>query len=120
MPLRMHPREPMVRTAENDLRKAISDVVFRKYDGERLSPGEQLRVVNAACSDWIANEAKYTIREERHGDASKPGGLAPDVGPQDLVNEMLRVLEDWTEGNETVVGAFARLDAVFQKVRRTG
>lgn len=69
--MRIHPREEQTRKAENELRSAILDIVQK----HKLTEGEALRVVNEACSSWIAGVAKYAIREERHGDATKPGGL---------------------------------------------
>ncbi len=69
--MRIHPRDILVRHAENELREALADLVKK----HALTEAEALRVVNAALSDWVAGVAKYAIRGERHGDPSKPGGI---------------------------------------------
>ncbi len=69
--MKIHPREPRVRQAENELRTALADIV-KKYD---LTDGEALAIVNAALSGWVGGVAKYAIREERHGNTDTPGGL---------------------------------------------
>ena len=70
---RLHPRERIVRKAENDLRSAVIDIVHKA----ELTTGESLQVVNGALSGWIAGVAKHAIREERHpGEPDKPGGFA--------------------------------------------
>lgn len=65
----IHPREHAVRAAEIKLREAIATATAG------LTEAEALRAVNAVASEWIATCARYAIREERHGDTSKPGGL---------------------------------------------
>ena len=70
--MRIHPRETTVRRAESELREEILRVV-EKHD---LTEAEALRMVNNVCSFWIADVAKYAIRQERHGNMSTPGGLA--------------------------------------------
>lgn len=74
MSMRIHPREEIVRRAENELANTLATTVAK----HRLTEPEALRAVNAACSSWIASVAKYAIREERHGDATKEGGLAEE------------------------------------------
>ncbi len=69
--MKIHPREEKVRAAENDLRKAISDA-RAKYD---LTAFEELRIATQVFADVAGSIAKYGIREERHGDPNKPGGL---------------------------------------------
>lgn len=71
--MRRHPREKRCVEAEVALSSAILDIT-QKYD---LTEAESLRVVNAACSSWVGNLAKYSIREERHGNTDTPGGWAP-------------------------------------------
>jgi hypothetical protein len=58
--------------AAEELQKAMSDLV-REYE---LTEAEQVRVIGEACHNCIAHMAKYAIREERHGNTEKPGGLA--------------------------------------------
>lgn len=70
--MKIHPREPLV----NEVEAKILATIHRET--ARLTEAESLRVVNKACSGWIASVAKYAIRLERHGDADQPGGLAPD------------------------------------------
>lgn len=74
MPLTIHPREERTRKAENELRLALSDIVQKHH----LTEGEALRIVNAALCDWVGGVAKYSIRAERHGNSSTPGGFEPD------------------------------------------
>lgn len=69
--MRIHRREQAVHAAEHELTRFILDLV-KKHE---LTEGEQLRVVNAAASSYIGGMAKYMIRDERHGDPSKPGGI---------------------------------------------
>ena len=71
MGLRLHERELLVRKAEGEVRAAFLDAL-RKHD---LTGGEELRVVSSVLADYLQTFAKYAIREERHGDASKAGGL---------------------------------------------
>jgi len=72
--VRIHPREEIVRGAENGIRLALADIVQE----HKLTEAEALRVVNAALSDWIGGVAKFAIREERHGNSDTPGGFEPD------------------------------------------
>ena len=69
--MRIHPREERCHKAENELRESLLEIV-QKHE---LTEAEALRVVNAALSGWVGSVAKYAIREERHGDPSKPGGV---------------------------------------------
>jgi hypothetical protein len=66
----MHSRETVVREAELKLKRALLEAI------KDLTEAEGLRVVNAVMSSHIGSVAKYAIREERHGDPEKPGGLA--------------------------------------------
>lgn len=59
----------LVREAEVQLRTAVLKIL------EGLTEAEGLRVVNAVLSSHVGSVAKYAIREERHGDLDKPGGL---------------------------------------------
>ncbi len=70
--MRLHPREMVVRQAKCDLLNAILDVVAK----HELTEGEQLSVVAGELSSWVMGVAKYAIREERHGDPEKCGGLS--------------------------------------------
>ena len=70
---RIHPREQIVRNAENRLREAISVLV----DSEKLTTAEELRVVAGVLGEHIGRIAMYAIRAERHPeDPDKAGGLA--------------------------------------------
>jgi hypothetical protein len=71
--MRRHPREQRCVEAEVALSSAILDITQK----HALTEAEALRVVNAACSSWIGNSAKYAIREERHGNTDTPGGRIP-------------------------------------------
>jgi hypothetical protein len=68
----IHPRERIVNEAEIDLAHALLGV-WEKHD---LTDAEMLRVVAAVFGRHVASNAKYRIREERHGDTDKPGGWA--------------------------------------------
>lgn len=65
----LHPRERLVTKAKLDLQMAIEGPL------EGLTEAEKLRVVNSVLSSYIGSVVKYAIREERHGDLEKPGGL---------------------------------------------
>jgi len=67
----IHPRERLVTQAECDLSRALM-AVWEKYD---LTNAEMLRVTASVLGGHISRHAKYRIREERHGDPNKPGGL---------------------------------------------
>jgi hypothetical protein len=69
--MKIHSRERSVTLAECDLSRALTDV-WKKYD---LTSAEMLRVVAQVLGGHISSHAKYEIREERHGDINKPGGL---------------------------------------------
>lgn len=74
MGLRIHERERLVRDAESKLNGALIDV-FKAAD---LTEGEELRVISSVFGGWLSSIAKFKIREERHGNATTPGGLAKD------------------------------------------
>jgi len=67
----MHPREQIVKEAENDLRELLNDLQFCRD----LTEGEYFRVLGVAFSE-VGTWAKYAIRMERHGDSNTPGGMA--------------------------------------------
>lgn len=71
MGMRIHEREQRTRAAALELSGAILDIV-KKHD---LSEGETIRVVAGEMSNYLQSIAKYMIRDERHGDPEKPGGL---------------------------------------------
>ena len=71
MALRLHPREMPVQRASADLRQAVCD--WR--DRHDLTEAETLAVLTEVLGGSIGSIAKYAIREERHGDPDKPGGL---------------------------------------------
>jgi hypothetical protein len=66
---RIHPREAMVLAAEIRLRAAVTNELHG------LTTAERLRVLAAVLGDTVGSIAKYAIREERHGDQDKPGGV---------------------------------------------
>lgn len=75
MPLpQIHPREEKVRIAEIEIKKAI----FEAFERHDLTSAEQLRILSLVLSSEIGGIAKYAIRIERHGDADKAGGFAPE------------------------------------------
>ena len=69
---RIHPREERCTKAKLDL---ITEIwaLKEKFD---LTDLELLRVVHEALADHNGGFIKFAIREERHGDTDKPGGLA--------------------------------------------
>ena len=69
---RIHPREQPCQRARLEIEQAIADAV-KKHN---LTTAEQLRIVNAVCSDWIGGVAKWAIRYDRHDRGDKPGGTA--------------------------------------------
>ncbi len=69
----MHERELVVKEVQLKLSKYLCDTMLESD----LTYGEQLRVLAEVYGNWIAGIAKYMIREERHGDTNRPGGLAP-------------------------------------------
>ena len=74
----MHPRESIVTDVELKLRDAVNEWMRSDEVGE-LTSLEYIRVVNTVVGGLIAGAVKYGIREERHGDTDKPGGLAGDT-----------------------------------------
>ena len=69
--MKIHPREALVNESEKDLRELLHDIQFKRD----LTDGEYFRVLCVAFAE-VGVWAKYKIREERHGDSNKPGGLA--------------------------------------------
>lgn len=67
----IHPREKLVNKAEREIENTISNIL-EKHD---LTVAEELRVLAAVLGNRIGMTAKFMIREERHGDTDKPGGL---------------------------------------------
>lgn len=69
---RIHHREEQCRKAESALRQALLDW----YEAhEELTFVEHLRIVNTVFSDHVGGILRHFIRQERHGDPNKPGGL---------------------------------------------
>lgn len=68
--MRIHPREKKVQKAERALIETLMEVM--RMD---LTNAEYLQVLNSVFSDAIALNLKHQIRQERHGDKDKPGGL---------------------------------------------
>lgn len=72
--MKLHEREKIVRDAKLALSKKILE--WMQEHSEKLTFAEELRVVGGELGDYISRMAKYEIRRERHGDDSRPGGLA--------------------------------------------
>jgi hypothetical protein len=72
--MKLHEREKLTREASASLKESM--IAWAKQYGERLTFAEEIKIVTSELSDWILVLTKYAIRDERHGDTSKPGGLA--------------------------------------------
>ena len=70
--MRIHSREQMVNEAKGKASLALLEALDKYPD---LTNGEYVKVVNQVAYELIASWAKYQIREERHGDPDKEGGL---------------------------------------------
>lgn len=68
--MKIHPREALVREAENKIRLVYVEAL------KGLTTCEAISVVNHMAFTEIGGMMKFAIREERHGDTDKPGGLA--------------------------------------------
>jgi hypothetical protein len=66
----IHERHFIVADAQNAIAKLLLDVE-KKYD---LTYAEMVGIL----AGQLAAMTKYAIREERHGDASKPGDVASE------------------------------------------
>lgn len=71
---KLHPRELVVKSAEQDLRKALQEV-DEKYN---LTQFEYIQLLQNVLGGAILTVCKYGIRQERHGDTETPGGLQRD------------------------------------------
>ncbi len=70
--MKIHPRESIVKDAEQKLRGAMLDILG---DAD-LTTGEELRILESVLGGMISNIAKHIIRHERHpNEPDKPGGL---------------------------------------------
>jgi hypothetical protein len=72
--MRLHEREKIVREAELALSEKLLE--WMQEYSDKLTFGEELRVISKELGGTVSRMAKYEIRRERHGDDSKPGGLA--------------------------------------------
>lgn len=70
--MRIHPRQKLLKEAESIIAAAILNVVVNG----KLTGAEYVQVLTKVFSESILDHTKYEIREERHGDKEKPGGLA--------------------------------------------
>lgn len=70
--MRMHPRERLVDEAE----KVIAAAVLKVLEDFDLTDAEYISVLTNALNTAILRRTKYMIRQERHGDPNKPGGLS--------------------------------------------
>ena len=78
MAFRIHPREQNTNLIQSKIVQAIYEAVEaaeEEMDFE-LTRGETIRVLSGAFHEILGSWAKYMIRDERHGDANKPGGQA--------------------------------------------
>jgi hypothetical protein len=74
---RIHAREPRVTSVENEIRRAVTAIVYDEDRDIELTDGEIVRVVSGALGGFLQVHAKQMIREERHPEnPDKPGGLA--------------------------------------------
>lgn len=71
--MRIHPREIEIDKASAKLKMDILEAVAELPDD--LTDGEYVKIINGISYELIAGWAKYKIREERHGDPDKEGGL---------------------------------------------
>jgi hypothetical protein len=69
---RLNPREAIVRRASLDLATIVADWSSRNPD---LTAAEFLKVLLSVSHDQAQTLLKNAIREERHGDQDKPGGI---------------------------------------------
>lgn len=74
MSLSMHPREKIVNAAELSLLDTIIDW-RRTPEAQQLTLWELVRILTTVLNNQLAIAAKYAIRQERHGNEDKPGGL---------------------------------------------
>lgn len=72
---RIHPREQLVNEAEQKLRSAVVDAM-KGEPFDSLTGAEYIAVINRVFSGQLASYTKFAIRQERHGDTDKPGGIA--------------------------------------------
>ncbi len=74
--MKIHKREKIVTEAQRELIERIFKWKKRWVYNDKLTDGEELRVLASLHSDWLATKAKYMIRDERHpDDPDRPGGL---------------------------------------------
>jgi len=70
---RLHKREKPVKEAELALRERLLN--WEKDWIEKLTTAEYLSVLVRVLSETLQSILKYAIRQERHGNTNKPGGL---------------------------------------------
>jgi len=76
MKMKIHEREFIVNEAECEIEKAFIDVMIEIKSKHELTIGEEIKIVTSVLTHWLGSIAKYMIRDERHGDSDKLGGLA--------------------------------------------
>lgn len=64
---KIHPRQKIVREATNEINTSLFSII----DKHGITDGEVLNIL----SSFLSTQAKYMIRQERHQDTNKPGGL---------------------------------------------
>jgi hypothetical protein len=72
--IRMHKREQLVQDAEIALMDAINEW-YRSDAVAKLTEWELVSLLSSQLSNRLGGIAKYAIRDERHGDRNKPGGV---------------------------------------------
>lgn len=77
--MKIHKREAFYSKAKIELTNSILKI---EKDFE-LTEMELLRLVNDCASSTIASIAKFAIRNERHGDCNKLGGIEYDDDDED-------------------------------------
>ena len=71
--MRLHPREELVRDSRLELMNRLAD--WNEKHTEELTEVEWIQIITSCFSWEMSTFCKFAIREERHGDADKPGGL---------------------------------------------
>lgn len=65
--MKQHPRERVIRKAQSEIEWKLINLV----NLHELTDGEVLQML----SSFMATQAKYMIRFERHGETETPGGI---------------------------------------------
>lgn len=71
--MKMHQRERLVQKAMTSLTKKVTEWLTQL--DEELTTFEELQILTSVLSNTVLSTIKYAIRDERHGDFDKEGGL---------------------------------------------